>query len=274
MKDTNKFMIYLFLCMHISSSQNKQIKYLLKLQQKSKFRKKTKEFLVEGVQENQLALANGYKNKGFYWVEEIFNNEFNLDDFNQVSISKEVFEKLAYRKTTGGIIGIYEQKEFSLNQIQNPKPIIVVLEEIEKPGNLGAILRSCDAIKADAVVICDERVDFYNPNVIRSSVGTLFSNRLIYSTSQDFLKWIKREKLALYATYLREDTQNLFDLNLSEGVAWVFGTESFGLSDFWIDEGVKTVKIPMSGQVDSLNVSNAVAVCLYETWRQINFSKP
>lgn len=255
--------------MYISSLQNKQIKNLIKLQQKARTRKKEGLFLVEGVQENRLALANGYKSRGFYIVEELFQNQVNLEGNVVNTISIEVFEKLAYRKTTGGVLGVYEQRKFSLKDLSGEKaPVVVVLEEIEKPGNLGAILRTCDAVGVDAVIICDERLDFYNPNVIRSSVGTLFTNRLIYSEKEVLIDWFREKGISMYATYLREDTVNLYDLDLDTGVAWIFGTESDGLSDFWTDSVNKTVKIPMKGQVDSLNLSNAVAVCLYETFRQ------
>ncbi|MBV7440523.1 RNA methyltransferase [Weeksellaceae bacterium TAE3-ERU29] len=258
--------------MLISSLQNQKIKDLIKLQQKSRERKNQKLFVVEGIQENLLALKNNFEAEQFFIFNEIFN-AFELESLitedKITEISKEVFEKIAYRQTTGGIIGIYKQKTSDLSFLKSKKnPLIVVLEQVEKPGNLGAVLRSCDATNVDAVVVCDERADFFNPNVVRSSVGTIFTNQLISTNKETFIDFCKENDIQILATYLREDTKSLFDCSLNKGTALVFGTESTGLSDFWLNEVTHTIKIPMLGQVDSLNVSNAVVVCLYEAIRQ------
>lgn len=259
----------------ITSLQNPKIKELIKLQQKSRERKQQGLFVTEGIQENLLALENQYTPEKFFICPALFKNEFALNKikkFHHIEVSQEVYEKLAYRQSTEGVIGIYQQRLSSLKDINlKSKPLIIVLEEIEKPGNLGAILRSADATNADAVVICDERVDFFNPNVIRNSVGTVFTNKLIIAEKEALAMFCKENNIQLLPTFLREETQNFFDCDLTRPTALVFGTESTGLSDFWATHSNTPIKIPMLGQVDSLNVSNAVAVCLYEAIRQRNF---
>lgn len=255
--------------MEISSAQNQKVKQLIKLQQKSRERKSQNLFVVEGLQENRLALQNGFTAVQFFICTEFFKMEFDLPNAEIYPVTKSVFEKIAYRTSTGGIIGVYKTKTFdveTLNSIKNP--IIVVLEAVEKPGNLGAILRSCDAAKVDAVVVCDPKADFFNPNVIRSSVGTVFTQKIITTEIDEFLSFCTENNIQTLATYLRDDTINLYKTNLTQPTALIFGTEATGLSNIWAEKATSTVKIPMLGQVDSLNVSNAVAVCVFEAVRQ------
>lgn len=255
--------------MEISSVQNQKVKQLIKLQQKSRERKLQNLFVVEGLQENRLALQNGFTAVQFFICTEFFNVELNLPSTQTYHVTKSVFEKIAYRTSTGGIIGVYKTKTFgieTLNVIKNP--LVVVLEAVEKPGNLGAILRSCDAAKVDAVVVCDPKADFFNPNVIRSSVGTVFTQKIITTETSEFLSFCQKNSIQTLATYLRDDTQNLYDLDLTQPSAIIFGTEATGLSNIWAEKVTSTVKIPMLGQVDSLNVSNAVAVSVFEAVRQ------
>lgn len=254
--------------MEISSFQNPKIKQLLKLQQKSRERSKINQFVVEGVQENRLALMNDYKPVQWFVCEPIFQNQFKLQEGNVYYVSKEIFEKIAYRQTTGGLVGIYESKSFNLEHIKKENPLMVVLEAVEKPGNLGAILRSCDAAQVDAVVICDRKVDFYNPNVIRSSVGTVFTNTLVATDKETLVEFCKTRGIQMLSTFLRDDTISLYQTQLNQPTALVFGTESTGLSNDWLSYSNQTIKIPMLGQVDSLNVSNAVAICVFEALRQ------
>uniref|UniRef100_UPI0039A4207B TrmH family RNA methyltransferase n=1 Tax=Ornithobacterium rhinotracheale TaxID=28251 RepID=UPI0039A4207B len=258
--------------MRITSVQNQKIKDLIKLQQKSRNRKKDGLLVAEGVQENRLALQNGFEAVHFFVCPALFSASdlsAPISASQTFEISQDIFEKIAYRKTTGGILGLYKQKLSSLqalNSIENP--LIVVLEQVEKPGNLGAILRSADAAGADAVVVCDERADLFNPNAVRSSVGTIFTNRLIATTAQELAHYCKQRQIQILATFLRDDTRDLFACQMKAGTALIFGTEATGLSDFWLNEATHTLKIPMLGKVDSLNVSNAVAICLYEAVRQ------
>ncbi|MFV0305148.1 MAG: TrmH family RNA methyltransferase [Moheibacter sp.] len=255
--------------MQIESSQNPKIKNLLKLQQKSRERKIQGMFVVEGVQENQLALSSGFEEEEFYVFSEEFNNAIDLSTHKVYQISKSVFEKVAYRGTTGGILGVYKKKQRFLDEIQlSETPLIVILESVEKPGNLGAVLRTCDGAQVDALIVCDALVDFFNPNVIRSSVGTVFTNQIATEEKQSVLKWLRDNEIRVISTFLREDTKSLYEVNFREKTAIVLGTEATGLSDFWENNSDELIKIPMKGKVDSLNVSNAAAICIYEAVRQ------
>ncbi len=255
--------------MYIESLQNPKIKNLLKLQEKSRERKNQGTFVIEGVQENELALKGGYQAIEIFCCEEIYTGDFSFGEAKQYTISRAIFEKLAYRKSTGGLIGVYQRKSTNLEELHLPEnPLIIVLEAVEKPGNLGAVLRTADGAKADAVIVCDETVDFFNPNVIRSSVGTLFTNQIASAPKEDVLQWLKQNQLQVFATFLREDTVSLFDVDFSQPSAIILGTEATGLSDFWADNANRLIKIPMLGYVDSLNVSNAAAICTYEAVRQ------
>lgn len=255
--------------MYIESTQNPRIKNLIKLQQKSRERKKQGIFLVEGIQENELALQSGFKAVEFYVCEEIFNRAFELSQHKVFKLSSALFEKLAYRKSTGGILGVYESKENSLESIQLPKQaLVVVLESVEKPGNLGAVLRTCDAANVDLLIVCDPLVDFYNPNVIRSSVGTVFSNRLAAADKEEVANWLKENQVQIISTYLRDDTKSLYEIDFRNNSAIILGTEATGLSEFWLKASDALIKIPMLGKVDSLNISNAAAICIYEAVRQ------
>lgn len=255
--------------MKIESLQNPGIKELLRLQQKSRERKSLGLFVVEGVQENNLAVQSGFKAKRYYLSENIWKSNFKLPKSEMIQVSDSLFKKIAYRETTGGIIGIYENHQLKLNEINlPPDPLIVILESVEKPGNLGAVLRSCDGAGVDLLMVCDPLTDFFNPNVIRSSVGTVFTNKTIAEDKEKIVGWLKSNKIQIISTFLRDDTQSLYKTDLTKGTAIVLGTEATGLSDYWIEHSDYLIKIPMYGKVDSLNVSNAATVCIYETLRQ------
>ena len=255
--------------MQIESAQNPKIKNLLKLQEKSRERKKQGIFVVEGTQENQLALESGFEAVEFFICESIFNSEIQLESKKIINFSPALFEKVAYRGTTGGIIGVYKSKKLDFNSVQLSKnPLIVILESVEKPGNLGAVLRTCDGAGVDLLVVCDPLIDFYNPNVIRSSVGTVFTNQVVSAEKEEVMNWLRKEKIQIVSTFLRDDTKSLYEVDFSKRMAIVLGTEAFGLTEFWAENSDELVKIPMKGKVDSLNVSNAAAICIYETVRQ------
>lgn len=255
--------------MKIESLQNPGIKQLIKLQQKSRERKSSSLFVNEGLQENRLALDSGFVPKKFYLSEGIYDYSLKLPDAEIYAVADSLFEKIAYRGTTGGIIGIYESPKFSLEQIElSDNPLIVILEAVEKPGNLGAVLRSCDGAAVDLLIVCDPLTDFFNPNVIRSSVGTVFSNQILAESKEKVVEWLKNNKIQIVSTFLRDNTISLYDADLKTQSAIVFGTESSGLSDFWAEQSDVLIKIPMKGRVDSLNVSNAAAICIYEAVRQ------
>ncbi|MFA7686959.1 MAG: RNA methyltransferase [Moheibacter sp.] len=260
--------------MQIESPQNPKIKNLLKLREKSRERKKQGLFVVEGIQENELALAAAFEPVEFFICVPIFDGSLNLSEFQKVTVSPNVYEKIAYRGTTAGLIGVYKSKTNNLEEIRLSKnALVVVLESVEKPGNLGAILRSCDGAGADAIIVCDPLTDFYNSNVIRSSVGTVFTNQLGSDSFENVVHWLKKNKLKIVSTYLNESTQNLYEIDFHPKTALIFGTEHSGLTNEWLEHSDQTIKIPMNGKVDSLNVSNAVAICIYEAVRQKNYSK-
>ena len=255
--------------MQIESLQNQKIKNLLKLQEKSRERKAQGLFIVEGTQENELAVKGGYEAVEIYICEDIYDSNIKFGNPRRFEITRAIFEKLAYRKSTGGIIGVYKTKSADLDALNLPEnPLIVILEAVEKPGNLGAVLRTGDGAKVDAVIVCDETVDFFNPNVIRSSVGTLFTNQIASASKEEVLNLLKSKNIQVVSTFLRDETISLYDANFTSGSAIILGTEATGLSDFWADNSDALIKIPMLGFVDSLNVSNAAAICVYEAVRQ------
>lgn len=256
--------------MQIESLQNPRIKNLLKLQQKSRERRKQKLLVVEGIQENELALKNGFEAKELFVCEELFESAFFLDSkIKQFTVSSSLFNKIAYRGTTGGIIGIYYTRENRLTEIKLPEnPLIVIMETVEKPGNLGAVLRTCDAAGVDLVVVCEPLTDWYNPNIIRSSVGTVFTNLLVSEEKEKLLSWLKKNEIQILATYLHEKTESLYKIDFRKKSALILGTEATGISKFWVENSDRLIKIPMKGQIDSLNISNAAAICIYEAVRQ------
>lgn len=257
--------------MWIESAQNPKIKNLLKVREKSRERKKQGVFLVEGIQENQMAMNSGLEVQEFFVCDEIFNEKLNLDNYKTYKLSSSLFEKIAYRGTTGGVLGLYKSNNNDLEELKLPEnPLVVIIEAVEKPGNLGAVLRTCDGAGVDLLIVCDPLVDFYNPNVIRSSVGTVFTNQVVSAGKEEVLNWLRKHQIQIISTFLREDTQSLYEVNLKKPSAIILGTEAFGLSDFWADNSDILIKIPMKGKVDSLNVSNAAAICIYEALRQRN----
>ena len=250
----------------IESFQNPKIKNLIRLTTDNRFRKKQKAFIVEGQQENERALKFNFKAIEFFICEEIFNSYLPNEKINLVS--KEIYEKIAYRGTSEGIIGIYEEKENSLQDYQPSKNAsIIILEGIEKPGNLGAILRSCEAFGIEALIITDPKVDFYNPNVIRSSVGCIFGMNIFSSKNEELLSFLKENQFQIFTTLMSQDAQSIHEKDYTKKSAILFGTEHSGLSNFWKNKGYN-VLVPMVGTIDSLNLSNAVAVTCYEILRQ------
>ena len=252
--------------MIIESLQNEKIKNLNRLITDNRFRKKSGIFVVEGKQENERALQFGFENIEFYICENIFG--INHPEGKIHFVSSQVYEKLAYRGSSEGIIGIYKTKEFNLNEF-SPKEnaSIIVVESVEKPGNLGAILRSCEAFGIDALIVTDTKVDFYNPNVLRSSVGCFFGMNVFSATNEETLAFLQENEFKIFTTFMDESAEDIYKKNFKEKSALFFGTEHSGLSDFWLNKG-ENILIPMSGTIDSLNLSNAVAIACYEILRQ------
>ncbi|KMQ70072.1 rRNA methyltransferase [Chryseobacterium koreense CCUG 49689] len=250
----------------IESPQNDKIKYLVRLISDNRFRKKSGVFTVEGKQENERALHFGFEVQEFFICESIFNEDFPKGKISLVS--ENLYEKISYRGTSEGIIGIFKAKTNSLKDFK-PKAdsSVIVVESVEKPGNLGAILRSCEAFGIDAVIITDPKVDFFNPNVIRSSVGCLFGMNVFQSDNEELYEFLLQNNYPIFTTLMDESAEDLQTRDFRQKSALLFGTEHSGLSDFWIGKGANTL-IPMAGTIDSLNLSNAVAISCYEILRQ------
>jgi len=260
---------------HISSIHNQSVKHVVALQAKAKARKESGCFTAEGLRELQLAFIAGYEATHIYWCPEILNDDafkswitkFNLKS-EIVSVSLEVYRKMVMRDSTEGVIGVLKQKNNILEdwQPKNSTPFILVLDAIEKPGNLGAILRTADASGVDAVIISDPHTDIYNPNVIRSSVGGFFSVLTFVCENRRAKDFLKNFKINTYAASLRKSIKYTA-ADFTKATALVMGSEAKGLSTFWLKEST-AIKIPMLGHVDSLNVSVATAVLAYEVVRQ------
>jgi len=252
--------------MLIESFQNEKIKNITKLLTDNRFRKKSGVFVVEGQQENERAQKYNFVATEFFICESIFEGKIPEEKIHYVS--EKVYEKIAYRGSSEGIIGIYQAKESDLNTF-TPKEnsTVIIVEGVEKPGNLGAILRSCEAFGIDALIISDAKTDFYNPNVIRSSVGCLFGMDVFQAENEETLEFLQKNNYQIYTTIMDETSENLYKRDFTKKSAILFGTEHSGLSAFWSGKGKNTL-IPMAGSIDSLNLSNAVAITCYETLRQ------
>lgn len=252
--------------MVIESFQNEKIKYITKLLTDNRFRKKSEVFVVEGQQENERAQKYSFEALEFFLCESIFKGDIPKQKTHFVS--EKIYEKIAYRGTSEGIIGVYKTKEASLDSFK-PKEnsTIIIVEGVEKPGNLGAILRSCEAFGIDALIVADGKTDFYNPNVIRSSVGCLFGMEIFQAENNEVHEFLLKNSFNIYTTIMDETSEDLFKRDFTKRSAVLFGTEHSGLSDFWYEKGQNTL-IPMSGSIDSLNLSNAVAITCYESLKQ------
>jgi RNA methyltransferase, TrmH family len=188
-----------------------------------------------------------------------------------IEISKEVYQKLAYRDTTEGIIAVAKTKSLQLSDLELPEnPLILVMEAIEKPGNIGAMLRTCDAANVDAVIIADPKTDLYNPNIVRSSVGCLFTNQIATDSSEEVIKFLNKKNITIFGATL-QNSQFYHHQNYTTPTALVVGTEATGLSKAWREDAIKNIIIPMQGEIDSMNVSVASAILLFEAKRQRGF---
>lgn len=254
----------------ITSVQNPKVKSLLALE-KPRERRRQCLFIIEGLNEIDLAVKAGYKIGNLFYCEEIIERQklgHLVEDRLVIPVSKPVFEKLAVRENSGGIIAVAEMKTHRLQDIKlSANPLVLVLEAVEKPGNLGAILRTADAAGVDAVIICDPQTDFYNPNVIRSSVGCVFTKQIASATSEEAIKWLKSNQIDIFCAYLKA-SKAYHQTDLTKPTAIVMGTEATGLSDIWVNAASANIIIPMHGLVDSMNVSTSAAVLVFEAMRQ------
>lgn len=258
----------------ISSLQNPGVKNLILLSEKSSARKEQNLFIIEGEREISRAKANGFRFESCYYCPEIISKESHilinsLDKTTKLfEVNKAVYSKIAYRENVDGIIVTAYIKTLSLKEIKlKENPLILILETVEKPGNLGAILRTADAAGLDAVFICDTKTDIFNPNVIRSSLGCLFSNQVVNCESPEAITFLKSKGITIFAAAL-QDSVDYLNQDYKRGSAFAMGSEAFGLSEIWRKEANCIIQIPMAGIADSLNVSVSAAVLVFEAVRQ------
>lgn len=269
----------------VTSAQNPKIKELLALQEKSRLRREKNLFVVEGRRELNRCLDAGYRIKTLFTCPEICSEQ-DIEEISEKILSQKplpgqcepslieipavLYEKVAYRGGTEGLIAEAVMASASLEGLHlRENPLIVVLESVEKPGNLGAVLRSADSAGADAVIVCDPLTDLYNPNLIRASTGAVFSTPVAIASSQETIEWLKANKIQILTAQL-QDSELYYNTDMTPGTAIVMGTESTGLTDIWRENADRRIRIPMLGKLDSLNVSVSAAILLYEAVRQRN----
>ena len=254
--------------MDITSLQNPRVKYIVKLRDDKRQRKEDGLMLVEGYDEIQLALSAGHKPQTLLSAPELASRLINGVSTESITVNRAVFEKMSYRDNPDGWLAIFPIPHASLDDLQlSESPMVIVAESIEKPGNLGAILRTADAANVDALLVCDPRVDVWNPNVVRASRGAVFSVPVVESDNASVLKLLKARKIRVLAATPSADMV-YSNINLRDPLAIVVGTEDEGLTDFWMSNADLKVKIPMAGKVNSLNVSVSTALIVYEAVRQ------
>ena len=258
----------------ITSVQNARIKHVVALQQKSSLRREEGLFVVEGQREIEHCIACGYE------IVEMFSRSEEQSSHHTphtTVVTPQVYEKMAYRGSTEGIIAVAKVKDHSLSSLLTPHsslletqdPLIVVLESVEKPGNLGAILRTAEAAGVTAVIVCDPLTDLYNPNLIRASIGGVFSVPVAICDSKACIAFLKERGIRILTAQL-QDSYEYYDYNMRRATAIVMGTESTGLTDQWREAADVHIRIPMLGRLDSLNVSVSAAILMYEAVRQRN----
>ena len=287
----------------ITSAQNPKIKNLLLLQEKSKARREQGLFVVEGRRELEHCLEAGFRVRTVFVCPEVAGAdsfaslemtkgaslettkgaslettvschseeaEGRRENLHIVEIPEALYRKVAYREGTEGVLAEVEVRERRLEDLAlSEHPLVMVLESVEKPGNLGAVLRSADAARADAVVVCDPLTDLWNPNLIRASIGAVFTVPTVCASSAETIDWLKSRGIRILTAQL-QDSSWYYDTDMTGGTALVMGTESTGLTDVWRRAADAHIRIPMLGRLDSLNVSVSAAILLFEAVRQRN----
>ncbi|MBR4782871.1 MAG: RNA methyltransferase [Bacteroidaceae bacterium] len=265
----------------ITSTQNPKIKQLLQLQQKSSERRKAGLFVVEGQRELQHCIGADFEIDTLFICPEICTN---IEEILKLATScnsaaansrilelpSSLYEKIAYRGGTEGIIATVKARSLKLSDLKlESAPLIMILESVEKPGNLGAVLRSADAAGADAVIVCDPLTDLYNPNLIRSSIGAIFTVPCVACSSEECINWLKTNSIQILTAQL-QDSSLYYQTDMCRPTALVMGTEATGLTPQWRQAADAHIRIPMLGSLDSLNVSVSAAILLFEAVRQRN----
>lgn len=260
----------------ITSANNPKIKLLLSLQKKSGLRRELGLFVVEGIREVKRCLSCGYIPDSLFICREAgFSDENIFRDAHSVNEKCKIFEldrnlynTVAYRDDYQGIIAEFKTKEHSLDSLVPAKnALMIIVEGIEKPGNLGAILRTADAAGADGVIVCDPLADLYNPNTIRASLGGVFSCGIAVASTPEVIRWLKKHKIKILTAQL-QDSIPYYDTDMTGSTAIVAGSEASGLSQEWRNAADKRIRIPMEGICDSLNVSVSASILVFEAIRQ------
>lgn len=264
---------------HLTSTQNPLVKQVLHLRDRHE-RDKTGLFLIEGYREILRAADAGWKFESLFTCSELFlgSNEPALIQrlasrgIPIITTSEKVFQKISYRDRPDGLLAIAPQKKMTLKDLPTQKqeeklPFYVVAEAIEKPGNLGTILRSSDAVGVSGLIVCDRCTDIYNPNVVRASVGTLFTVPTVEADGEETLRWLKEQGVAILAA-TPQAKHEFTQVDLVRPLAIAVGTEQLGLSERWMQQADLQVRIPMNGVADSLNVAMAATLLMYEVYRQ------
>lgn len=258
----------------IESIHNPRLKEVAALAAKSSLRRERSLCVVEGRREISNAVACGFTIEQLFFCPDIIPE----DDVQQLigaagqvfSLSAAAYGKIAYREGTEGVVAVLKTSPRTLDSLNvADDALVIVLESVEKPGNLGAILRSADASGAAAVIVCDPLTDIYNPNVVRASIGAVFTTAVVACPSQEAAAWLRQRGFQIVTAQL-QDSEVYYDIDFTRATAIIFGTESTGLTDFWRKISDAKIRIPMLGQMDSLNVATSVAILSYEAVRQKN----
>jgi TrmH family RNA methyltransferase len=275
----------------ITSLQNERVKAAARLRDR-RGRERQGRILIDGARELLRALRAGVRVVDVYWCEELASSADALAVLRELrsgqpfgavepaaadpsrfetrlwQVTAPVFEKLAFGERAEGVVGVAEATEQRLDDVRlPPRPLVVVVEGVEKPGNLGAILRTADGAGAAAVIACDGETDWHNPNVIRASLGTVFTQPVCSASTSETLAWLRRHGLRIYAARV-EGARMYWEVSWREPAAVVLGAESTGLSEQWRGPDITPIALPMRGVADSLNVSAAAAILCYEAVRQ------
>lgn len=257
----------------ITSHTNPKVKNLVRLG-KGRGKDRKESFIFEGLKEFELALCAGIEIESVFYCEDVCDKETikilsdNFDQHKLFKITAEIFARIAYRDSTGGILVLAKSHYLGISDIHLPEnPLVLVLESVEKPGNLGGILRTADAAGVDLVMVCDPLTDLYNPNIIRNSLGCVFTVPVVVCPSEEAVKFLKDNNIQILVTDLNTQ-HNYNEINYRRSSAIVMGTEHDGTSATWLDIADIRVKIPMLGRIDSLNVSTSTAILVYEAVRQ------
>ena len=262
--------------MDITSPSNPKLKYVVRLRSCSA-REDSGEMIVEGYRECRRALDNGYRPRAIFHCPDMYlKNEHEpalVEECAKLgaevyTCTKMCFEKIAYKERPDGLLMVGPHVSIGLKDLRFPEnALVIVTEAIEKPGNLGTILRSADAAKVAAVIVCDRTTDIHNPNVVRASTGTMFSVPIVEATSEEALAFLKAKGFKILAATPHAEKLH-FEVDLTGNVAIALGAEQYGLTAKWMDGAELRVRIPMLGLADSLNVSAAATILVYEAVRQ------